>query len=168
MGTVHPSRDRASRTTSDSGTEAVHTGTWATDHGHPAHVLTRTTAVHTPDRTGGRIGSTAGESADTDYAAAKAESGGYPGASSGTRASSHGAGAAGTAAAGVKTVAKTELLTCPTTERAAKSELWRIDRPGGLSHYAHPSYGERDVIGMAVRKRIRILYTSVLCKGCCC
>ena len=103
MGTVHPSRDRASRTTSDSGTEAVHTGTWATDHGHPAHVFTRTATVHTPDRTGGRIGSTAGESADTDYASVETESGRYPGAGCGTRTSPLGAGAAGTGTAGVET-----------------------------------------------------------------
>src|SRR6476469_3866849 len=102
MGALHPARDRTTGAASDARTEAVHTNSWATNHGHSANVFARTAAVYPPDRTGGRIGSTAGEGADADCASVEAESGGYPGAGGGTRASPYGAGAAGTGTAGVK------------------------------------------------------------------
>src|SRR5678810_1002133 len=87
----------------DARTEAVHTNSRAAGHGHSAHVFARTATIHTADRTGGRIGSAAGESADTDYAFVETESGRYPGAGCGTRTSPYGAGAAGTGTAGVET-----------------------------------------------------------------
>ena len=133
----------------------------------------------TPDRTGGRIGSTAGEGADTDCASVEAESGGYPGAGGGTRASPYGAGAAGTGTAGVRKYA-----ICRCCQALIRVMPIRLRRRANRPHVTNLRHrltelqeacptstselrGKRcDWDGSA--EVIRMSYTSVSCKGCWC